>query len=242
MQAQVIKAATEVEPVCFGPGIWLMEGPVVPFVLGFHYPTRMVVIRLETGDLFVWSPIALTAAVRRAVDALGPVRFLVAPNLLHHLFLGEWRAAYPGATLCAAPGLRRRRKDLDFDIDLDDVPDPGWAAEIDQVAVGGSAVMTEIVFFHRPSGAAIFADLIESLPSGWFTGWRGVVARLDGITARAPGAPREFRASFLNRRKARAALGRILDWPIERVVIAHGAPVTEDAKGFVRNAFGWLGL
>jgi hypothetical protein len=43
---------------------------------------------------------------------------------LHHLFLGEWKAAYPDARLFAAACLRRRRKDLAFDADLGDAPDP----------------------------------------------------------------------------------------------------------------------
>jgi hypothetical protein len=223
----------------FGPGIWVCDGPVVPF-LTFPYPTRMAVIRLSDGSLFVWSPIALSAELRTAVDALGRVRYLVSPNAIHHLFLGEWKSACPQARLYASPGLRKKRDDLAFDADLGDAPEPEWAAEIDQVVVHGSFAMTEVVFFHRASGTAIFADLIENFPPDWFEGWRGIVARLDGIVAPHPGAPREWRLSFLNRRAARAALDQILGWPIERVLMAHGELVTEDGAAFVRRAFGWL--
>lgn len=223
----------------FGPEIWLGEGPVVSF-FGFAYPTRMVVIRLSGGGLFLWSPVALTRELRAAVDALGPVSALVSPNLLHHLFLGDWKAAYPQAKLFAAPGLRRRRKDLAFDADLADAPDPLWAADVDQVLVRGSFAMTEAVFFHRASGTAIFADLIENFPPGWFGGWRGWLARLDGIVAPHPGAPKEWRASFLDRRAARAALEHILGWPIAQVIIAHGTLARADGHAFVRDAFSWL--
>ena len=224
----------------FGPRIWTVEGPVVPFFLGFHYPTRMAVIRLSDGGLFVWSPVALSDDLTREIGALGPVRYLVSPNLLHHVFLGAWTEAYPDARLYAPPGLRRRRKDLHFDADLGDSPDPGWAADVDQVAMRGSLAMTEVVFFHRASGTAIFADLIQNLPRDWCRGWRGVVARLDGITAPTPGAPREWRLSFVDRTAARAALAHVLAWPIERVLIAHGEPATEDGAAFVRRAFAWL--
>jgi Domain of unknown function (DUF4336) len=223
-----------------GSNIWVREGPVVTFLAGFPYPTRMVIVRLSDGGLFVWSPIALSPPLRRAVDVLGPVRYLVSPNLLHHLFLGEWKTAYPEARLYAPPGLRRRRRDLVFDAELGDSPEPAWARDLDQVAVRGSFAMTEIVFFHRPSRTAIFADLIQNFPRDWFKGWRGVVARLDGIVAPTPGPPREWRASFINRRAARAALTRILAWPIERVVIAHGDPPAGDGAAFVRGAFRWL--
>ena len=223
----------------FGSGIWMGEGPVVSF-FSFPYPTRMAVIRLSDGSLFVWSPILLSTTLRRGVDALGAVRYLVSPNLLHHLFLAEWKSAYPEARLYASPGLRKRRKDLAFDADLGDVPDPGWIADIDQVVVRGSFAMTEVVFFHHASRTAIFADLIENLPRDWFAGWRGLVARMGGITAPNPGAPRDWRASFVNRRAARSALDCILAWPIERVLIAHGEPATENGATFVRKAFMWL--
>jgi Domain of unknown function (DUF4336) len=222
----------------FGRDIWIADGSVVSF-FGFAYPTRMAVIRLSDSRLFVWSPIALQAALRHEVDVLGPVHFLVSPNRLHHLFLAEWKAAYPQAKLYASPGLRKKRKDLAFDAELADASEPEWAAEIDQVAMRGSP-LTEVVFFHRASRTAIFADLIQNFPHDWFPGWRGVVARLDGICAPHPGAPREWRASFLNRRLARASLKRILDWPVEGVLIAHGDPVTANGIVSVRDAFHWL--
>src|SRR5258708_39941916 len=101
----------------FGEEIWIADGPTTA-VIGFRYPARMAVIRLSGGALFIWSPIPLSVELRAAVDALGEVRYLIAPNSLHHLFLGEWRGAYPGAKAYAPPGLRRRRADIAFDGDL----------------------------------------------------------------------------------------------------------------------------
>ena len=223
----------------FGPKIWIADGPTVPFFT-FPYPTRMALVELREGGLFAWSPIALTAELKAEVEAHGEPKFLVSPNLLHHLYLAEWKAAWPEARLFASPGLSRRRKDLAFDAELSDAPDPGWAADLDQVLVKGSVVMTEVVFFHRLSRTAIFADLIENLPRDFAKGWRGVVARLDGITEANPGAPREWRASFIDRKAARASLERILGWGIDRALIAHGAPAEREGEAFVRKAFAWL--
>ncbi len=224
----------------FVPDLWIAEGPTTPFIAGFHYPTRMAVIRLADGGLFVWSPVALVPALKSEIDALGPVCCLVSPNLLHHLFLAEWKSAWPEARMFASPGLRRRRQDLAFDDDLGDAPAPLWAGQIDQALLHGSFVMTEAVFFHRASRTAIFADLIQNFPPGWFSGWRGFLARLDGIVAPNPGAPREWRASFWRRDVARVSLRRILDWPIEKVIVAHGGCAEEDGAAFVRRAFSWL--
>jgi hypothetical protein len=223
----------------FGDEIWIADGTTA-VVAGFRYPTRMAVIRLSDGGLFVWSPVALSDALRAAVDALGPVRHIVAPNKLHHLFLGEWHAAYPAARLYAAPGLRKRRKDIAFDGDLDDSPAPGWAGEIDQVVMRGNVITSEVVFFHRRSRTVIFTDLIQHFAPGWFSGWRAVVARWDLMAAAEPAVPRKFRNAFLNRSAARAALQRILAWPAEKVLMAHAAPIEADGQAFIARCFAWL--
>src|ERR1700756_3435135 len=131
----------------FGNDVWTADGPHVS-VAGFHYPTRMAVIRLSGGGVFIWSPTELTDALQAEVEAVGPVRHIVAPNSLHHLFLPKWKRACPGATVYAAPGLRAKRKDIVFDADLADAPDGDWAGEIDQVLMRGNLITTEAVFFH----------------------------------------------------------------------------------------------
>jgi hypothetical protein len=35
----------------FGPNIWVADGTTVTAAAGFHYPTRMVVMKLVNGDL-----------------------------------------------------------------------------------------------------------------------------------------------------------------------------------------------
>jgi hypothetical protein len=222
----------------FGPDIWVVEGPVVSFY-GFPYPTRMVLIRLTGGGLFVWSPIALTPELKAETDTLGPVEHLVSPNSIHHLSMGEWKAAYPAAKLYASPGLAKKRKDLHFEATLGDKPPAAWAADIDQVEMAGSFAMTEIVFFHRESRTAIFADLIENFSDDWFKGWKGWLARLDGIVGPYGGAPREWRLTF-RKRIARAALARILAWQPEQVVMAHGEMTRTDGTAFIRKSFHWL--
>jgi hypothetical protein len=223
----------------FGEEIWLADGPTTA-VAGFRYPTRMAVVRLSDGALFVWSPTSLSDDLRKEIDALGEVRYLIAPNSLHHLFLGEWRHAYPAARLFAAPGLRQRREDLDFHADLEDAPASEWSEEIDQVLMRGNLITTEVVFFHYRSGTAIFTDLIQHFSPTWFTGWRAVVARLDLMTAAEPRTPRKFRNTFVDRRAARAALQRILAWPAQRVLMAHAAPVETDGQAFIGRTFRWL--
>jgi hypothetical protein len=223
----------------FGDEIWIADGPHVA-VVGFHYPTRMAVIRLASGALVVWSPIELSDAIRAEVNALGPVRHIVAPNSLHHLYLPQWRAAYPAARLHAPPGLRAKRKDIAFDADLADGPSPDWDGEIDQALVRGNLITTEVVFFHARSATVLFTDLVQQIPVELNSGWRAIVAKLDLMVGSEPSVPRKFRAAFTQRRVAREALRRILAWPAEKVLMAHGTPVESDARAYLRRAFEWL--
>ena len=224
----------------FGPNIWIADGPTVTAAASFQYPTRMAVIRLNNRDLVLWSPTALTDDLCAEVETLGAVRYLIAPNSLHHTFLGDWQRAYPDATVYAPPGLREKRKDIRLDAVFSDGPIAAWAGEIDHAIMWGNRITTEVIFFHRQSRTAIFTDLLQQFPRGWFRGWRAFVAQLDLMTAAEPTVPRKFRFAFTDRHAARDSLRRILAWPTEKVIIAHGPPITDDGQAFLRRAFHWF--
>lgn len=224
----------------FGAEIWVVAGPTVVAAAGFHYPTRMAVVRLANHDLVLVSPIAISDELRAELKALGAVRYLVAPNSLHHTFLLDWQRAFPDATVYAPPGLREKRRDVRLDGDFAAGPIAAWAGEIDLAIMWGNRITTEVVFFHHPSGTAIFTDLIQRFEPGWFSGWRAIVARLDLMVAREPSVPRKFRLAFTDRRAAREGLRRILAWPTQKVLFAHGPPIAENGQAFLRQAFRWL--
>src|SRR5258706_12966354 len=90
--------------------LWTAEQPLRFF--GFEVGARMTVARLADGGLWVHSPIDPTGEVRAAVDALGPVRHVVAPNPWHHLFVRPWRESYPQAAAWASPRLPGERPDV----------------------------------------------------------------------------------------------------------------------------------
>lgn len=223
----------------FGPSIYVAAGPTVSFY-GFPYPTRMALVRLSNGNVWVWSPVALTDHLSDSVNSIGPVSHIVSPNKLHHLFLAEWSDRWPEARLYAPPGLAKRKPELHFDKDLGDEPEPVWAADLDQVIFRGSLFMEEVTFFHRVSRTVIICDLIQRLPEATMTGWRGMLMRLDSLVGKQGSTPREWRASFLRRDKARAARQKVLSWNPERLLIAHGECEQTDAKSIIENALHWI--
>ena len=200
----------------------------------------MAVVRLSNGSAWVWSPVALSDELCRFVDAIGPVRHILSPNKIHHLFLAEWAERYPEAHVYAPPGLARRRPELSFDAELGDEPDPAWAADIEQVIFRGSLAMEEVVFFHRASRTAIICDLIQRHPEAAMTGWKGALMRLDSLVGEHGSTPREWRASFLRRGKARDAREKVLGWGPERLLIAHGECAQTGAAAIISRALRWI--
>ena len=223
--------------------IWLVEGELVNFY-GFPYPTRSVIVRLHNGDLWIWSPIRLTPALREEVGKLGRVTHLVSPNKIHHLYLQEWQDAFPGALLWGPQTIIDKRKDLDFQPPLADQPPAAWRDEIDQFWFQGSVFMDEIVFFHRSSRTAIFADLSENFSHEFllehWRGWQRLLARIWKMTVGYGYAPLEWRLSWLNRKPARAALQRLIAMEPQRVVMAHGEWQRRNGRDYLIQAFTWL--
>lgn len=223
----------------FGPSIYVADGPTVPF-LGFPYPTRMVVVRLSDGSSWIWSPIPLTPDLEAAIRSIGPVRQIVSPNKIHHLFLKQWAERWPDAMIHAPPGLAKRKPEIHFASELGDEADPAWASDLDQTIFRGSFVMEEVVFFHRLSRTAIVCDLVQRHDPAEMTGWKGLIMRLDGLVGERGSTPREWRASFLNRRAARKARAKVLAWEPDRLVIAHGACASENATDLLSQALRWI--
>ncbi len=219
--------------------LWLAEGPTVPF-LGIPYPTRMAVVRLANGALWLWSPIALCDSLRGEIEALGEPRYAVEPNKLHHLALPEWLARWPSLRVYAPPGLAQKRGELAFEAELGDEAPAEWAAEIDQVVVGGSLAMTELLFFHRKSRTCLVGDLIQKHDTSEMKAWQRLLMRADGLVGPEGSTPREWRLSFLDRNRARQAIARALAWEPERLVIAHGACATSNGGAVLRRSLGWL--
>jgi hypothetical protein len=158
-------------PKPIGRDIWIVDGPVVRMRYGLGslpFPTRMTVVRLPDGRLWLHSPVKITSGLVPRIEALGPVAALVAPNRLHWMALGEWQEVFPEAVTWAAPGVRPRRG---FRIDhvLDD-DSPSWGGAIAQLLVPGR-FMTEAVFLHRDSRTLILTDLIENFERRRVHGW-----------------------------------------------------------------------
>lgn len=199
---------------------------------------RMTVIRLPDGGLFLHSPVALDDATRAALDQLGPVRWIVGPNKVHHFFLADYVRAYPEAQLIGAPGLPEKRRDLAFAHVLHDGGVLPFDAALRRRHVAGAPLMDEVVFLHPPSRTLVLTDLAFNLPPGARNEAR-LFHWLVGATGRF-GPHRIVRFGIRDRTAARRALADVLDWDFDRVVVAHGEVLATGGKEAIRRGFAFL--
>lgn len=213
-------------------GLWGAEHDL--FMNGVvHFRGRMTVVRLESGGLLLHSVVPIDDALAAELAAIGPVEHLVAPNLLHHVHLADAVARYPNATLWGVVGLPAKRSDLRFDAIVGDTPAP-WASEFEPLPIEGIPWATETVFFHRATGTLIVTDLIFNIheAKGWLT---PLILRMAGAYQK-PAQSRLLRMSIKDADAASASVERMLAWPIDRVVMAHGHVVETDAKQVLARA------
>lgn len=220
--------------------VWVVDSAIGPGI-----PVRMTVIRLSNGELLLHSPTRYSAGLRRALETIGPVRHLVAPNSVHWVFAKAWQDAVLDSVMYAAPGLRRRgqvrRARLRIDHDLSRDPPAAWAGEIEQEIISGGGGFREVAMFHRASGTVLMTDLVQNFEPGKLPWLLRPIARVLGNTTVQSRAPAHLRAVVgLGRRKAAEAARRVVGWRPERVVVTHGRVIETDAAERLRRSLGWL--
>jgi hypothetical protein len=148
-------------------------------------PIRMTVIRLESGGLLVYAPIAPTneciTLVRELEAQHGEVKYLILPTtsgVEHKVFVGPFARRFPSATVYIAPrqwsfpvnlpvswlGLPAKRTE----ILPDDPATTPLGREFDYEILTGLDLngpgFTEVAFFHRASRTFLVTDTLVSLP------------------------------------------------------------------------------
>jgi hypothetical protein len=241
---RVYEPLNEYKPV--GQHIGIVDGPseyltMAGVRLPLPFTTRMTVVRLSNGDLFLHSPIAFNAALAQQLASIGTVRHLVSPNQFHYAHIGEWSREFPDAITWASPHVRRRARasgtDVQFKKDLNPEAADEWRNEIDQTAIPGG-FFGELVFFHNESRTLILADTIINLELDKLAQpWR-FAARLTGMYYPQGQVFFGMRLPLLlQRRRTKAAVERILSWRPERIVISHGRWFESNAGAVLRRVF-----
>lgn len=210
---------------------WLRLGPL-------RFSSRMTLVRLQEGGLWVHSPAKPRARLVEQIDALGRVRDVVAPNREHHLFLLPFLAAFPRARGWIAPGLERGRPEF-ANLQVLDAPHRNqWQPEIEGIFIDGLPRLNETVWYHAPTRTLIVTDLL--LQFGRDNPW---LLRMGARVVARPGRPamgRHMRLLVRDRQALARSVREILRFDFRRLVLAHDQVIEHDARAAVESAFDWL--
>ena len=198
--------------------------------------TRMTVVRLSDGSLWVHSPITPSPDLVDALNRLGPVRHVIAPNKSHHLFFLPFLEALPSAQGFIAEGLASKRPDLDR---FARIPlDAPWGQDLQGYRIEGLPILQETVWFHPQTGSLIVTDLLFCF-SPAHRGLAGLVTRILGVRG-VLAMSRTMKMAVRDRQALAASVAPLLALPVQRVVLAHDQIVEQQAREQLARAFAWL--
>ncbi|KAJ7220793.1 hypothetical protein GGX14DRAFT_676024 [Mycena pura] len=224
--------------------IWTFSRPFA--LLGvFNIGGRSTAIKLRDGGVWVLASTPLSPETKAKLDELGPVKFIVASNAVHNLYLGDFKRAYPDAKLIAPAAAVSRCSDktLSFDgVWGEDPVDTKYGFEDDIQACYFSAFSNkDVAFFHPESATLIQADLLVNLPgteqysksqsTGSFPWW-GPIGKPYGWVQK----------KFLSARvqdpvTMKRDVEIVAGWKFARIIPCHGDVIETDGNTVWREAY-----
>ncbi|MBX3248929.1 MAG: hypothetical protein KF901_17260 [Myxococcales bacterium] len=228
------RGATDHRLVTLAPGLHAVEGSFrAPG--GVRFPVRSTIVSTPRGVVVI-APIDFDEPTARAVDTLGEVSLIVAPNRFHHAYVAAAQARWPKARTLGAPGLADKRPDLRFDGTLADAElIPGLRA----YAIDGAPKASEHVLLHAPTRTLIVTDLvfhIRRAPN--VMSW--IVFKLIARTLGHLRMSRLWRYLRQDRGAFEASLVRVLALDFDRLVVAHGDVVEEGGRDALAEGVAWI--
>ena len=199
--------------------------------------TRMTVIRLRDGALWVHSPISPTNDLIEDLQNLGPVRYVIAPNKSHHLFFLAFLQAHPAAQGFIATGLDSKRPDLGRFQEVP--PDSPWGSEIQGFFIEGLPILNETAWFHSDSGTLVLTDLLFCFSES-NRGLAALISRLLGVRGKLA-MSRTMKLATKDRRALAQSVQPLLSLPVQRVIVAHDQIIEDHPVPKLKQAFAWLG-
>lgn len=223
--------------------IWIVNDKPIN-AAGLELPVRMSVIRLSSGELLLHSPVRYSPALRYELERLGAVKYLLAPNIAHRMFLSEWQRELPQAATFAARGLSARRQvraaRIRIDRELGDTTPEEWTADLQTVSVN-APMFSEVELFDKRSRTLILTDLVRNLDPDHLSASNEAAANLLGIAKPDGKAPICLRLLLrLGGCSVQAAAERLVRLGPERVIFAHGHWFESEGTERLRQSLRWL--
>jgi len=213
--------------------LWVIEAPFK--LLGIDFGNRMTCVQLADHSFWLHSPTRFNKASYEEIKAKGEIKYLVAPSLMHNLYIMDWKDQET-STRVLAPA---RAKKVQPDIKLDETPQQEinrlFNDEISCIPINGMPLLQEYAFIHHASKTLILTDLAFNFGSE-VTSWTKFFLKLYGSYNKF-GPTFTIRALIKDKIAFRESLQTIVKQNFDRIIVSHGRIVETDGKNILRKAF-----
>ena len=193
----------------------------------------MTLVKLQSGNWAIHSPIPLTPQVTVRLEELGKVEYVIAPNSLHHLFAGDYQVKY-NCPIITVPDVIEKRPDLENMILYTDAADI-LVKDFDYLLVQGKRVH-ELVLRHRASKTMLLTDLAFNRPVPEKKLQRLLEKTMGMTSPLGPTILARF-VFFTDIPSYREGLRKLNQWDFDFITLCHGDPVMHKAKKLFAQGF-----
>ncbi|GLB39061.1 hypothetical protein LshimejAT787_0602230 [Lyophyllum shimeji] len=224
-------------------GVWTFSRPFARYGV-VPVGGRSTAIKMKNGGVWVLASTPLEPETKAKLDELGGVKYIVGADAVHHLFLGDFKKAYPDAKLIAPKEAIERHGDKNL------VFDGAWGRDLPNTRYGfedeikhrffSGFVNKDVVFFHPDSKVLIEADLLMNLPANEQYSKSRASPKLPlfgGFTPTSWFHPRFLWYLGKDKEAMRRDAKTVAGWDFEKIIPCHGDVIERDAKKAWEEAF-----
>ncbi|THU80656.1 hypothetical protein K435DRAFT_785353 [Dendrothele bispora CBS 962.96] len=202
--------------------VWTFSRPFARFGI-FPIGGRSTAIKLQDGNVWILASTPLDSQTKSTLDTLGPVRFIVGADAVHHLYLSEFKRAYPDAKLIAPKDATERVQDKSLKFD------GVWGVDSRDTNYFSGFKNKDVAFFHPASKTMIQADLLFNLPPTEQYSKSKSSGKVPGFSTFGP-------SSWLHS-KVTSALAVDNAWDFDRIIPCHGDVIEKDGNKAWREVY-----
>ncbi|KZO89969.1 hypothetical protein CALVIDRAFT_551709 [Calocera viscosa TUFC12733] len=226
-------------------GVWIFSRPFSRFGI-LPVGGRSTAIKLGSGDVWVLASTQLDDPTKAKLHELGPVKYIIAADAVHNLFISQFKLEFPEAKCIGVEPLLEKRKDITWDGAYGkDAPDTkyGYEPEI-QAHHFPSHVNQDVAFLHAPSKTLIEADLLFNLPAKeQYSKTKSPNSLAIQWSGFGPDSALHKRFGLLigkNKDVMRSDVQAVATWDFDRIIPCHGDVIEKDGKKAWTTAYEML--
>ncbi|MEM1221307.1 MAG: hypothetical protein AAGH40_00980 [Verrucomicrobiota bacterium] len=209
-------------------------------LLGASFGRIVTIFRLQSGAVVIHSTGPFSDEDKEEIRKLGTVAAVVDVTNFHDTFAEIGRSAFPDARYFAP-----KRFPLAAKLNAESIEEGEaiWGKELLWLPLDGVPTLNEWVCYHPESKTLVVADLLFNCKPDDLVG--KAFFALAGIRG-WPGNGRLFRICVRDRKALETSIQKILAWDFDRLIVAHGDPIEDDAKAIfiraIQRGFPWMNL